>query len=419
MTNKIFTEFCRDKSNPLLQQKDGWEKASEVLLTPIRTVFGHTRVRSDIKSSVIAKTIHKIAMAILSVFTLPLTGLATLLGIGSLHISKTHKTKYKEFFKSTPPSPPPREPTPPPPPRISTPPPSPREPIVPENSDDIEGKFWEEYFDKDNKDLRGFFKLVMAQPESECDSQQKADFIVDHYVEYRKQFDSSFVVDKSTKDVLESSVLKNLTAHYQVSGDDGQADNGVPFVGVTDGQTTLRRYRTNGNGSCGFHALIGVAQNGEYSCDAGPIRQNFCNWIRGQNQLPEQINRVLTDYFCHYNVAPGGFKTAEVNQIYNQLRAGYDQLTVDVKDQRINQFVNNPLVQNAYLVNMSNVVLYILQDELEAAAIRFGITVDLYQPGWGNDPTIGHEVLNDGQANRVSIWYNGVNHYERAERLDN
>jgi hypothetical protein len=80
-------------------------------------------------------------------------------------------------------------------------------------------------------------------------------------------------------------------------------------------------------------------------------------------------------------------------------------------------------VFEAYLTVLEKTDQWLLQSELEVAAMYFKKKVIIYQPepyqpeqpepGKDNRPTPNE--LNPNGAETVRIWYNGINHYERAK----
>ena len=188
--------------------------------------------------------------------------------------------------------------------------------------------------------------------------------------------------------------------------------------------TFKARYKTGDDGSCGIHALVGKPEKGKYQ-SAPECRQLFCLWLGArwkEDRLPKEIEHVLDDAFDNLENASMGFgKDIDVIRIRNELRKNYDKLTPKQGDQRKKDFLQNPKVFNAYLNNLAKTNVYLLQDELIAAAIYFEKKLVLYQPDyiWKNgerkiaDKKV-RSVFNSTGKETVVVFYNGHNHYERA-----
>lgn len=180
----------------------------------------------------------------------------------------------------------------------------------------------------------------------------------------------------------------------------------------------LAVYSTVGDGTCGLHALLGeINKDNRYAC-AGPLRrEELCQWIEAQPVLPERIENVLTDYFRSFAYAPRSFQMA-VRAKYEEFHKDYDKLTFEQKDQRIEAFLQAPEVRQAYYDTLKATSQYLLQDELIAAAECFGKTLVLCQPGWGEaSEQVFQDTFNEGASEPVYVYYNGVNHYERASLI--
>jgi hypothetical protein len=75
---------------------------------------------------------------------------------------------------------------------------------------------------------------------------------------------------------------------------------------------TLKVYNTKGDGSCGFHALVGEIdkQSGQHVADAAKIRQEFSAWLSAQREngkLPSRIQNALHQLLVESNDAPVEF----------------------------------------------------------------------------------------------------------------
>jgi hypothetical protein len=204
-------------------------------------------------------------------------------------------------------------------------------------------------------------------------------------------------------------LLDNLT-HYQA-----HANTTLPLSGRGG---VLHIYPTLGDGTCGLHALLGDDYNNQYACDAKKAREEFCQWIKSAKPLPERIQNVLTDYFRdNFDLAPAKFQELTKAK-HEKFVEEYGSLTTNQeKDARLEQYLQDEEVLNAYLETVRDTGQYLLQDELIAAAECFNKTLVLCQSGtpWGEtDDVAFHETFNEGVSEPVYVWYNGVNHYERA-----
>lgn len=189
---------------------------------------------------------------------------------------------------------------------------------------------------------------------------------------------------------------------------------------------TLMVYPTQPDGSCGFHAIVGTDKHGTYQCvDISTERENFGHWLKEkylQQQLPNEIKNIIMEYAKNYSHAPGYFRQGTQAQ-YEKFAYGYDELSFAEQDTRIEEFVNDPVVMEAYIHNMKQLETYLLQDELFVVGQFYNKRVILFQPDWNpanplptcNDPSVYEEGFTLDE-NDVCIWY-GNNHFERAELL--
>ncbi|MFQ5729050.1 MAG: OTU domain-containing protein [Waddliaceae bacterium] len=280
-----------------------------------------------------------------------------------------------------------------------------QDPVFSKQVEESETKLWEAYLG--NKKMRRFLELVVVNI---GENEEKAKLIVGYYID-----SSGLTISDDIRGSLVGLVEEQLTRNEKHAMMDTKDPSKVPSR--TEGN--LRVYSTEDDGSCAFHAFLGEAIDGRYRCDAQSMRNQFCEWLTqrfADDNVPEEINNVLRDYFQHFDHAPSRVKTADVIDLYNQLREGYEDLSPDEKDERINMFIRNKDVFDAYIVHIRDVTTWLLQDELAVAAICFNKTVQLCQPGWGADAEIGEKTLNPGLSEPILVWYNGFNHYERAER---
>jgi hypothetical protein len=279
---------------------------------------------------------------------------------------------------------------------------------MPTPKDEVEKTFWEMHFQ--NKELHALLEMTINS--NDKDVSQKAIFIVDNYIRYCKESNSEFILQEYERrgiiDSLVDQLQKNRTIPKKISSDKFRLENG----------NILRIRSTLGDGSCGIHALLGDLQSGYYQTDPQKARKQLCNWLRDQHnlqKLPQAIDNVLYDYFLNFEMAPSTFKSA-VRNTYDKYHRDYSKLTKEEQDKRKTAWVNDEKVFGAYLENLEKTHVYLLQDEMIAAAMCFDKKVILYQPGWYHDrDKLGMGILNEQGSTEVHIWYNGYNHYQRAE----
>ena len=268
--------------------------------------------------------------------------------------------------------------------------------------------FCKNIFNPENRDFRNL--IIMLVNNQYNDLPKIATLILDQYIERFNQK----TINKQTKQFLQKFILENISLSFHHPNKESRIFQGKE----------LQIYNTKGDGSCGFHALLGREnKNKKYECNAKEKRKELCNWIKdnfsckdNELQMPSYIvKNILKDHFLNFKHAPNDFKNKYVIDKFNQLNYEKIQLSKEQQDQRTDAFINDPKVLDSYLQHLANVENWILQDELILAAHYFNMKINLYQPGWGNNPQIiGHSILNENGKNEVSIWYNGFNHYEKA-----
>lgn len=188
----------------------------------------------------------------------------------------------------------------------------------------------------------------------------------------------------------------------------------------------LVTHPTGSDGSCALHALLGVPVSGVYKTDASAKRKALCEWLEKQYskyQMHERAYNVLQDYFDHFTKAPETFRKA-VHKKYEHYRREFDKSQDPLQRSDIRtSFIYDPVVFHAYCSELKNVGRYMLQDELIMAAECFGCQLELHQPVWNEDAGKGRDKRNavseifnaSAPGKKIHIWYNGSNHYERAE----
>lgn len=299
------------------------------------------------------------------------------------------------------------------------------------DKDRVIGSFWTDYeaVDKIIEDLKALkseitpyivfnkyeeFKKNQVAEKKKLDPKSEDNFIVT--AEHK-----TLVIDQ-IEIILEK---KNDPIQFPVKLKD------LPEQGLVNRE--LNRFNTVGDGSCAFHALLGNPVNNVYSCDATDARKKFCDYLVKafkEKNLPKNIQNVLDDYFLHPEDAPEEFikslkmphpKTKKIVDFLEVYRKDYKKLSIEKQEERKQKFKESPRVFHAYLSYIKKNNVYLLQDELEAAAECFNKRVRLFQKGWGNDNlNLGEEVLNKDGAEEVCIYYTGQNgrmkkHFERAQ----
>ena len=301
----------------------------------------------------------------------------------------------------------------------------------------VERQFWELYFGE--KELHKFLQMVVInRGEDPKNYPACAALLIEGYENFIRSQTSSFSLDKEVKDHLAKIILFQLeqNGHSTPSSPVNapvKPENSPALIhkdaalkcekALGDGRL-LFVYKTVADGSCGLHALLGKEcnQHGDYQCDAVDSRKSFCDkleQLRRHDQLPIQIKTTLYDYFLRFDVAPSSFRDV-TRDLYSKLREGYGQLSKKDQDERKETFMNSPLVFDAYLANLRKVGTYLLQDELIAAARVFNKKLILCQPDWLNSEiaVAGESTIANSDAEKVYIWYNGINHYEKAFVLE-
>ncbi|MBS0633846.1 MAG: OmpH family outer membrane protein [Verrucomicrobia bacterium] len=344
-----------------------------------------------------------------------------------------------------------------------------------------------------DKELHKTVEKVVANVH---DINKSIHLIVDSYVEYRKQNQLS-ELDDAQKGFLLKFMGHQIQAFKQPSIDPPKAtiiDTVPSRTKNLDNGYELKIYSTNGNGSCGIHALVGKPKGTQYQADGAKVRADFCAELRRQHKehaLPARIEQTLKDYLESPENAPDDFSHNEdvqaacekidafrgelsnlrkerqkfltdlvkeqksaiqaridallqqgkseqdrdvqalVQELQNyQLKPPADERIAAVeraKEELISSIIYDEKILEAYLGCLQQVGQYLLQDELIAIADSLGKRVVLFQPGWGDEhgklqysevtaSGIRPIDLKDIDAKKmVCIYYNGYNHYERAE----
>lgn len=216
----------------------------------------------------------------------------------------------------------------------------------------------------------------------------------------------------------------------------------------------FNRLTTVGDGSCGIHALNGEldANNVCFAPAFKEDRKEIADWLRVKHKektLPQCLKTNLVDYMANPAKAPQVFKEdpiiagvlAELNKLI--IKSGRDSkgkpmwLADDYKryeEERTRILFEDNIVFEIYLKKIwEDPSKHLLINELAVAAFKYGKKVIIIQP----EPlAVGRGKLQVGElcdkaeadmkenvdlnaclasGNYTFIYYNGHNHYERAE----
>lgn len=195
---------------------------------------------------------------------------------------------------------------------------------------------------------------------------------------------------------------------------------------IKERDSLLTRFTTAGDGSCGLHALFDERQMIDgiltYKCDAKTKRAKFCKWLQERfeaDNLPETIKGHLLSFL----VNPGLLQSFKYTSLNTAIGKYYIKHRPDpkvfVSDEMENNFIQDKEMFKAYLGYLSRTGVDLYQEELEAAAMCFGKTIELFEPGMYPSTTkVSSRKLNDQEGLPVvTMWYNGSTHYEKAVRI--
>lgn len=190
----------------------------------------------------------------------------------------------------------------------------------------------------------------------------------------------------------------------------------------------VHRFRTVGDGSCGFHALLGKDRgNGVYRCKAGKERAIFAVEIRKQKdnaELSQSIREELKDIFLHQERAPVEMKYDsnldydwdQQLKLYKDIRADKNIMASvknEILDDIVGRFIDSSI--GHYLKHVINTESPITPDELCALAETKGKVVNLFTKMQNEGSSGLPEQLNPGGHEPVTIFLSDTdNHYERA-----
>lgn len=289
--------------------------------------------------------------------------------------------------------------------------------------------FWVTYYDPKNPQLLLFFQKALLKAAEDAGDKKPIDYnkLAEALVNrYGLSKDPGFLSnDERIK--LSANIAYNLE-HWKIeprlktNPPSFKESIIVPraIVEMADGVSCLAIYKTKGDGSCGFYALLGEPVRGTYICpDIAKIRQDFCNYLRekrSSGELPKQIESVLEDQFINFHLAPSSFQNA-TRSIRDSLYDSYEESDFATQDALKETFLADDDVFEAYLTHLADPHTYLLQTELEAVAVWKNLAIRLSQPGFGYDRggTYYHMINEGPDRPIVDIYYNGFNHYERGQ----
>lgn len=270
----------------------------------------------------------------------------------------------------------------------------------------LENEFWEWMYS--SKTITTFQLVASANKDQ---PKYITDLFLDQFFNQRQ----AEIIEPKQKMALAASIETNITKALKDEFVLELEEANVTLEKVLIDKRVIQIFSTGSDGSCGMHAISGVQINGKYLCDAQIERARFIDWIRVNDKVPRAI---LNDYFKNINESPKGFKDhPAVKEKYHALHQDYENLPPAARDKRADDFAMSPEVKEAYLENLANPGVYLLQDELTLYAEYKKVNLILFQKGWGNDQDkIMYEEINTPEAERtVGVYYNGVDHYSYAK----
>lgn len=202
------------------------------------------------------------------------------------------------------------------------------------------------------------------------------------------------------------------------------------FLELDNKKFQLKVHPTVAEGSCALHAVEGKPDNnGKYKSDAKKLRNDLACWLDTkykEKKLPKAIENQIIDYLQlaakNSMDVPSKFKNnEEVKKAIANKKPNED----------FSVLLTNRAVFNAYLERVRDIGEYLTQPELAAAAQSLNKTIILFQVvrdssepdkviyGPLNEEGVFDQSieLNDDvfDGNFECVYYNGINHYEKAE----
>ncbi len=304
--------------------------------------------------------------------------------------------------------------------------------------------FWQNLYDPKKPALLHLLHMCLTSagvPGTKLNYSEIATDLVDayHTAQSDEAIDRTAISPEDEK--LIRSVSYNLEhwpqtpASHSPALDDGARQRlGVELPANRDailpGNRLFASFPTVGDGSCGFHALLGTStEGGPYTlADIAAKRREFSEFIRTKRRaLPPEISNSIIDHFEYFDKAQPAFKKATEAR-RNALFAGYPCITATdsplvrkekiAERERLKQaFLDDDIIFEAYLNQIADPSIWLSQPELIAVAIWQNITLRLIQPSWGgdSDPYAESDPINERAGQEVRyVYYNGNNHFEKA-----
>jgi|GEM_PF-6709868 len=275
-------------------------------------------------------------------------------------------------------------------------------------SKNLELNFWNKL--TEDKKFYNYFQMILLNGQP---PKKQAERLVEMYLKTLEE----------SPDSKEKSLLV-VGVSEQISLNRNCFNLGKPNHAVNLTETAhLNIFSTRGDGSCGFHAILGECQNQAYQCkNIKKLREDFCDALIEQynrKELAPEIYTILSNYALDFSVAPFNFQKSAADK-YGIMKEGYEELSLKDQQVRLDGFIYDPVVIKAYTDHMKEVSTLLLQDELIVIGKHYGKRVLIFQNGWYNrshevncnfpealEP--GFEPLKDD----VCVWFSGF-HYERA-----
>ena len=178
----------------------------------------------------------------------------------------------------------------------------------------------------------------------------------------------------------------------------------------------LISYKTRDEGSCGFHAILGNPQNGQFICNAQEERNAICDrLLKGEQR--EQLEISLTNIFINFQFAPSDYRSA-VKRYYDEYHEGYRSLSNDEQKARLAAFIRDPRVINSFVYKLRDIKVFLDQPELITVALMSKKRLVLWQQGWYNDKDkMVRSDIHGSEGEIVHVLFSHA-HYERARFVE-
>lgn len=247
--------------------------------------------------------------------------------------------------------------------------------------------------------------------------------VFEKYVEHKKKENKDFSVSEENQFIIQDEIDDILKDKDDPIKFPYALENGREMV-VTDNKTV-------GDGSCGFHVIVGILVDGYYVCDATEERKKFCKHLKeafDKKKLPQKIEQALDNYFLDPDdkaneeftkllTKKEGLRNPKtINVLRDKYKKDYDKLSIKDQEKRKEEFKKDKFVFGKYLQYIGKNSTYLLQDELEAVAEFYDVRIRLFQKGWGADDNLAEGVLNEKGKREVLVYFKARNrHYERVQ----